>query len=170
MNLENPAPVIIGQPLSDSAFHMWRCIIAVAHADGIVQDAELEHLKKIFSGMERDGLLNADQREILGQDLVGPQNVSTLLKRVTSQEDRHQLVYAAALMAQTSGDLDPGEEEVIRKISAGTLGEAEVSQLLNDVRKALEDKATQEALARARAERPRGLRAIVRFVLNKIYA
>ncbi|MEZ0223452.1 MAG: TerB family tellurite resistance protein [Alphaproteobacteria bacterium] len=169
MNLETPTPVIIGQPLSDSGFHVWRCIVAVAHADGIVQDAELDHLKKIFAGMERDGLLNADQREVLGQDLVSPQNISTLLKKVTSPADRVQLAYAAALMAQASGDLAPGEEDIIRKISAGTLGDAEVNQLLNDVRRALEDQATQEALARAKAERPIGLRAIVRFILNKIY-
>jgi uncharacterized tellurite resistance protein B-like protein len=170
MTLEDPSPVVAGQPLSDSAFHMWRCIVAVAHADGIVQDAELEHLKKIFAGMEHDGLLNADQREVLGQDLVSPQSISTLLKRVTGQADRVQLAYAAALMAQASGDLDPGEEQIIRKISAGTLAEAEVNQLLSDVRRALEDKATQEALARAKAERPTGLRAIVRFILNVIYA
>lgn len=169
MNLENPAPAVASQPLSDSAFHMWRCIVAVAHADGIVQDEELQHLNKIFSGMQRDGVLTADQRETLGQDLVSPQNISSMLKRVTAQADRVQLAYAAALMAQANGEIDPGEEQVIRMISAGTLGDAEVNQLMADVHRALEDRAVQAALARARAERPTGLRAIVRFVLNKIY-
>lgn len=170
MTLETPPPIVVGQPLTESAFYMWRCIIAVAHADGIVQDPELEYLNKVFAGFERDSALSTDQRATLGEDLVEPQNISDLLKHVTDHGDRHQLIYFAALMAKENGDLDPGEEDIIRKISAGEMNEAEVNQLVKDVRKALDDQHMKDALAQAYAERPRGLRAIVRMVLNKIYA
>jgi uncharacterized membrane protein YebE (DUF533 family) len=170
MTLETPPPVVVGQPLSESAFYMWRCIIAVAHADGAVQDPELEYLNKTFAGMERDSALTQDQRQMLGEDLVTPQKIADLLKHVTDHGDRHQLIYFAALMAQSNGELDPGEEDIIRKISAGELKDVEVDQLVRDVRKALDDLHMKEALAQAYAERPRGLRAIVRLVLNKIYS
>jgi uncharacterized membrane protein YebE (DUF533 family) len=169
MALEAPPPIVVGQPLTESAFYMWRCIIAVAHADGAVQDAELEYLDKMFTQMHRDDALTAEQTEVLGQDLTTPQNVSELLKHVTDHGDRHQLIYYAALMAKANDDLDPGEEDIIRKLSAGEISDAEVDQLLKDIRKALDEKHMQEALAKAYAERPRGLRAIVRLVLNKIY-
>ena len=169
MTLETPPPVVVGQPLSESAFYMWRCIIAVAQADGAVQDAELEYLNKVFAGMERDSMLSRDQHETLGEDLVTPQNIGSLLKHVTDHGDRHQLVYFAALMAQSNGELDPGEEAIIRTISAGEMKDAETDQLIKDVRKALDDLHMKEALAKAYAERPRGLRAVVRMVLNKIY-
>jgi uncharacterized membrane protein YebE (DUF533 family) len=169
MTLETPSPIVIGQPLSDSAFYMWRCIVALAHADGQVQDEELEYIDKVFAGMEKDSSLTAEQREILGEDLVTPQKIADLLKHVTTHGDRHQLIYFAALMAQSNGELDPGEEAIIRQISDGELSQAETGQLFKDVRKALDDKHMQEALAKAYAERPKGLRAIVRFVVNKIY-
>lgn len=169
MTLETPPPIVIGQPLSESAFYMWRCIIAVAHADGAVQDAELQYLSKVFAGMQRDSMLTPEQSDTLGQDLTTPQNIGVLLKHVTDHGDRHQLVYFAALMAQSNGELDPGEEAIIRTISAGELKDSETDQLLKDVRKALDDLHMKEALAKAYAERPRGLRAVVRMVLNKIY-
>jgi uncharacterized membrane protein YebE (DUF533 family) len=148
---------------------MWRCIVALAHADGAVQDEELDYLNKTFAGFERDSALTSDQRETLGEDLVTPQNVKDLLKHVTDHGDRHQLIYFAALMAQSNGELDPGEEEILRTLSAGELNQAETDQLMKDIRKALDDKHMQESLAKAYAARPRGLRAVVRLVLNKIY-
>ena len=70
-------------------------------------------------------------------------------------------------MAKANEELDPGEEEILRNISAGELSDAETEQLLKDIRKALDDLHMKEALAKAYAERPRGLRAIIRMVLEQ---
>jgi tellurite resistance protein len=170
MTLEDHPVIVVGQPLSESAFYMWRCIVAVAHADGMVQDQELEYLNQVFAGMEKDSALTAEQRQTLGEDLVTPQNIGTLLPHVTDHADHQHLVYTAALMAEANGELDPGEEEIIKRVAAGEMSDADLKQLLEDIRKTLADRAMKEALARAYAERPRGLRAIVRMVLNRIYA
>jgi tellurite resistance protein len=155
--------------LSDSTFHMWRCVIAVAQADGEVEDAELDYLGRVISGLRRDYRLTAEQSAILGEDLVPPAaNLSQLLPHVTAQEDREQLFYFGALMAQADGEIEPGEEAILRKLGGGTLSEQQMAAYLDEARHVMSEKKFHADLAAARANQPKGLRGIVRRLLERL--
>lgn len=158
-----------GEPsISDSMFHMLRCIIAVAQADGMIQDGELEYLKRVFADMERDFGLTAEQRMLLGEDMLRTGRIAEFLPRVTDPADRRQLFYLGGIMAQASGELHPGEEEILKKIGAGQLGSAEVDRLLSGIKQVLVDKAFHDALAAGKVPPQGVLRTIIRAVLAKL--
>ena len=46
--MTGPTPQQSKKPVSDSMFNMWRCIIMVAHADGIIHEKESEFFEKVF--------------------------------------------------------------------------------------------------------------------------
>ena len=46
------------EKFNQNKFYMWRCITAMAHADGIVHEDEKTYLEKIFSNMlNKDGII-----------------------------------------------------------------------------------------------------------------
>lgn len=104
--------------LSDSAFHMLRCVVCVAHADNVVKQQEREFVKTLVSHLRQQALITSAQIAQLNQDLDFPQVIDQLLPRVTEREDRENLVLFAGLLAMSDGELHPGEDAVLKKIRA----------------------------------------------------
>jgi len=102
--------------LSTGMFYMWRCLIAVAHADGKLGMEELDRLEKIFDNLQQYFALTEQQRHAFADDLHQPQEIDVLFSRVNEPEARDLLFGFAEEMAWADGVLDPGEEDVLRRL------------------------------------------------------
>ena len=71
-----PQPPAAIQAMNDSLFNMWRCVVCIAHADGIVQPEERTYLEKIFVNMQRVHGMTPTQKVTLMADLETPQNLA----------------------------------------------------------------------------------------------
>lgn len=127
------------QPQSDdnnSKFYMWRCIVTMAHADGLMHDNERKWLTTMFKNMhDRAGMPQA-QVDTLLSDLSKPQDIASLLPQVSEPKFRGQLVYFARLLAYKDGELHPSEEMLLEKMRAGTAGNINIDDIREDVKRA----------------------------------
>lgn len=98
--------------VSNSKFHMLRCVIAMAHQDGEVCDEERAYM----TAMSRHLPLSDEQRGILMGDLDTAQDVADMFKNINEPKYRGQVCYFARLMAFKDGVLDPSEQELLDKL------------------------------------------------------
>lgn len=128
-----------GQTIETSLFYMWRCVAAIAHADGHVSDAEKAYLRRVFAGLDRLYGLTADQRQTLENDLETPQRIGDLLRYVNDPAARAQLIYFGNLLAYADGHLHPEEKAILDKLRADQLASLDLETLRRDVRQAVDD-------------------------------
>lgn len=95
--------------VSHSKFCMIRCLVSVAHADGVFCDEEREYV----TGMMNRIPLSSEQRATLEADFRTPQDVADLMRQINDPRFRGQVVYFARLMAHKDGVLHPKEAEII---------------------------------------------------------
>lgn len=157
-------------PLPDSTFHLWRCVIAVAQADGQVSDAELSHLKRIFAELEKAYKVTPQQMTVFGEDLIPPgTGIATLLPRVTEAADRKVLFYFGGLMAQSDGEMAPKEDAILRKIGcAGKLPEEQVSAYLAEAHEYVLEKAFCTSLEESHISHKSAFREVVESLLERL--
>lgn len=98
--------------VSTSKLYMMRCLIAIAHADGIFCDADRDYIKTMMARLP----LVKEQQETLEQDFETPQDVGTLLRHINEPRFRGQVVYFARLMAYKDGTLSPSEADIINHL------------------------------------------------------
>lgn len=157
--------------VSDSTYHMWRCIIALAKADGIIEDSEIEYINSALASLKG---LTAQQRAQLGEDMVTDSgDISPLLARVTDKADRSLIFHFGGLLAESDGELEPGEEAILQRLAvAGNLPAGHVKKYFNETRAVLEQKkaaAELKALAEA-TPKISPLRLMVRYLLKRLNA
>lgn len=152
------------KPVGTSQFYMWRCVVAIAHADGMVQAEEREYLNRIFGRMG----LTADQRETFRQDIAAPQDIAALLAHINEPEWRGQLIYFAGLLARADGVLAPSEDQLIKKLHAGQMASLDMDQIRADVKKAVGDEMFQHDLKMSEIRPQKGLSAIIDSLLLRL--
>lgn len=123
------------EPVGHNQFLMWRCIISMAHADGIVCDAEREYLDKIFDKMG----LNDDQRKQLEKDIEENVDITGLLPQINDPAYRSQIVYFARLLAAKDGHICPDEKELLEKLHAQTSGRLNIEDIKKQVQENIND-------------------------------
>jgi uncharacterized membrane protein YebE (DUF533 family) len=119
--------------LSDSLFYMWRCVIAIAHADGSIPQQERNYLDTVIGNLERIYGLTPEQDKILDADLREPQNVSSLLPHVTAPEDRASLIYFGDLVAHADGIVTPNEHDILQKLHDDQMKTIDVEKLRKEI-------------------------------------
>jgi tellurite resistance protein len=127
------------KPVSDSLFHMWRCIIVMAHADGVVHEKEKEFFDKVFENMKRAYALTPAQLAIFDNDLKNAQDIDTLLPQVTDPEYRSLLLYFSQVVAWIDGNLSPDESNLLRKLHAAFGKQAETGEVMQRIRADIAD-------------------------------
>ncbi len=115
--------------LSDSLFYMWRCVIAIAHADGTIPAQERDYLDKVIGNLERIYGLTPDQDKVLEADLKEPRKISDLLPHVTAPEDRASLIYFGDLVAHADGTITPNEHNILQKLHDDQMKTIDVQKL-----------------------------------------
>lgn len=100
--------------VSNSKFYMLRCVVVMAHADGIVDEAEIAYISAIMNRIP----LSEEQRATLEDDLDNEKDIKDLLRHINEPKYRSQILYFARLMAYKDGNLHPSEAELLEKIHA----------------------------------------------------
>lgn len=118
------------QSVGNSQFYMIRCVIAMAHADGVVCDAEEEHINNLINRMP----FNAEQKATLRHDLTEKQNVSSLLAHINDPKYRGQVVYFARLLAYKDGEMHPNEEALLQRMHVTVTDGLDMDQIRADVK------------------------------------
>jgi uncharacterized tellurite resistance protein B-like protein len=134
---------------------MWRVIIAIAHADGRVQEEERAYITRIVNNMDRVYGLTAEQKAAFAADLESPQSIPDLMRYINDPAVRGQLIYFGGLLARADGVLDPREDEILKKLHADQLASLDMEQIRSDARKAVSDEMFRHDLSQ-QALRPRG--------------
>ena len=98
--------------IGDSQFNMIRCVLAVAHADGIIQEVERSYIDKITSRLD----LTDEQHKTLSNDFEEQQDILELFDKIEDPQYKSQVIYFGRLMAWRDGELDPGEEDILIKL------------------------------------------------------
>lgn len=121
------------EQVGTSKFYMIRCLIAMAHADGVVCDAERAYIAALTSRLP----LTEEQRRILENDLKHAQNVDDLLRYINEPKYRGQLPYFARLMAYKDGVLYPDEELLLQKMHAYAVDGLDMETIRKEVHTAV---------------------------------
>jgi uncharacterized membrane protein YebE (DUF533 family) len=134
---ESPAPAAEG--INPSLYYMWRCVICIAHADGIVQPEERAYLEKIFANLDRVYGLTPTQKLTLAADLEIPQNLADLLVKVTEPEYRGMLIHFGTLLANADGIVTEDEERLLSMLHAQQMDHIDAEKLREDIRRDMEE-------------------------------
>jgi len=127
-----------GETVSTSMFYMWRCVICIAHADGMIHDKELEYLRRIFGNMDRAYGLTDEQKALFEDDLENPKQIRDLIRYINDPYFRSQLIYFGGVIAHVDGDLHPSEDTLLKKLHADQLASLDMEQIRRDVHQAIE--------------------------------
>ncbi len=93
-------------------FIKWRCLVALAHADGKVTAEEKSILEK---QLEKAALTDAE-REVLAADLQTPQDAAALFSRISSERERTDLIHRAHLLFWSDGEFPESERKIFELI------------------------------------------------------
>ena len=120
--------------VSTSKFYMLRCLVAMAHADGVVCDEERAYMNALISRLP----LTPEQESILDNDLHEAQPIEELLPYINDPRYRGQLPYFARLMAYKDGELHPNEEALLNKMHAYAVDGLDIEAISAEAKKAAE--------------------------------
>jgi len=126
------------ETVSTSMFYMWRCVICIAHADGVIHQKEIEYLRRIFGNMDRAYGLTEEQKAVFEDDLENPKQIRDLIRYINDPYFRSQLIYFGGLMAHADGHLHPKEDALLKKLRADQMASLDMEQIRADVHKAVE--------------------------------
>lgn len=102
----------MSEGLSNSQFYMWRAVVAMAHADGVVTPHEVNFLQQSM----KDLTLSAAQTEVLSQDIAVPQDIHAMFVEITDKRDQLNFFKLARILSWSDGDFDQQEEKIIQKL------------------------------------------------------
>jgi uncharacterized membrane protein YebE (DUF533 family) len=152
------------QPVGTSQFYMWRCVVALAHADGMVNAGERDYLNAVFGRMG----LTPEQKAVLQGDMAAAQDIGQLLTHINEPEWRGQLVYFAGLLARADGTLDPQEDHLLKKLRADQMSGLDMEQIRADVKKAVANEMFRHDLKMSELRPQGGLSAIIDSLLLRL--
>jgi uncharacterized tellurite resistance protein B-like protein len=150
-----------GETVSTSMFYMWRCVICIAHADGMIHADELTYLRRIFGNMDRAYGLSDEQKEILEDDLHKEKRIADLLPYINDPYFRSQLIYFGGLLAHADGDLHPSEDALLKKLRADQLASLDMEQIRRDVHEAVTNEMFMHDLEMSKIRPQSGLTRII---------
>jgi len=102
----------MGKALTESRFYMWRTVVAMVHADGVVTPHELAFVNDYISDIE----LSPSQLEILRDDLGVEQDIYEMFVNIKNRQDKIDFFSLARALSWCDGDLDQQEKEIIDRL------------------------------------------------------
>lgn len=122
------------ESISESRFHMWRCVVGMAHADGIITPHELAFINDYV----KDLSFSKEQLDIMGEDLLNPQDVDTLFSSITDPQDKKDFFALARALSWCDGDYDAQEKLIIERLEKSSAFE-ENQKVLRESREVLNE-------------------------------
>ncbi len=100
-------------PLSPSRFAMWRTIVAMVHADGVITPHEVSFIREYT----QDVPMSPGQSDQLNRDLKAPQNVYQMFEQITQPVDQRDFFALARLLCWSDGDFQKQEQAILSMLS-----------------------------------------------------
>lgn len=121
--------------LPTSRFNMWRAVVAMIHADGVVTAHEIDFVNNhIF-----DLGLSGEQLTAIQEDIQTPQDVGNMFASIELEQDKRDFFVLARALSWCDGDLDKQEAKILHTIHAKHMATGEESllkessEILNEV-------------------------------------
>jgi len=114
---------------------MWRAVVAMVHADGIVTPHEIDFVNTHILNLP----LSEGQMKVIRQDIQTPQDVGSMFSQIEVQNDKRDFFVLARALAWCDGDLDKQEAKILHTIHAKHMATGEESllressEILNEV-------------------------------------
>jgi hypothetical protein len=122
------------QPLPASVFNMLRCIIVVIHSDLIVDKRETEFFRQLLAAVESKYDVTDAHRKIFEDDFKTPQEIATLLPRVSDAETLGMLIYFSELLVVVDQDLAHQERSLIKTMYAMIENDGQTGEIMKQIR------------------------------------
>jgi len=111
--------------ISESRLSMWRAVVCIIHADGVVTPHEMAFIQSAI----KDVGLSDTQMKIIGEDLQTPQDAYEMFSQVTSPKDKNDYFALARAVSWCDGDLDKQERLIIKNLEKMHMNEEEMAML-----------------------------------------
>lgn len=98
--------------LSKSRFNMWRAVVAMAHADGLVVDDERHMIENYLSAVP----FSDAQKKQIHDDLDKPADPAALFAAISNPEDRGMFFQFARALVWSDGDDSAQEEAILQRL------------------------------------------------------
>ncbi len=121
--------------VNKSQFYMWRTLFAVAHADNIVTDEEIEFMAQILDEVD----FSDEQVSILKDDIMNAKNVEDMFDGITEEADRVRFFDFARDLVWVDGDFGSEEQSVMIKLYQAHMKGTDVDKLVGTVSLELEE-------------------------------
>lgn len=121
--------------VSQSQFFMWRTLFAVAHADNIVTDEEVEFMAHILDGIN----FTDAQTAILKDDIVTAKDVEEMFQSITDEEDRIKFFDFARDLVWVDGDFGSEEQDIMIKLMEKHVKEVDIDDMVGNIDLELEE-------------------------------
>jgi len=118
--------------VSTSKFYMLRCLIAIAHQDGVVCDEERAYIHALMNRLP----LTSEQEKTLTNDLETPQDIGQLFSYINDPRYRGQVLYFVRIIAYKDGTLSPSEQEILDRLHAMATDGIDIETIRGDAQKA----------------------------------
>lgn len=123
------------QSVSDSRFHMWRAVIALAHADARIAPEERDFIANYFQHVP----FAPEQRAVLERDIERPQEPAAMFDKIIEPADQGEFFQFARMIVWSDGDYDAQEEaifELVKGTQMGRVDEESLRRMVADTRAA----------------------------------
>src|SRR4051812_7714230 len=100
--------------MSQSRFFMWRAIIALAHAHGILTQKERDFVEGYIKHLP----LSDQQKAIMQEDIDTPQSINGMLMGVQEENDHADFFQFAQMIMWCNGNQDEQEKAIVDRLTA----------------------------------------------------
>lgn len=100
--------------ISDSRFNMWRAVVAMIHADNVVQPHEINFIVENTKNLP----LSIAQTAQLTEDVRTPYDIGKAYEGISNPRDKEDFFHFARAIAWSDGDFDVREQDFINRIPA----------------------------------------------------
>ena len=118
--------------LNQSRFYMWRAVVAMVHADGVVTPHELNFINRYISDLS----LSREQLQQIADDLKIEQDVYQMFSLIKTPEDKRDFFALARALSWCDGDFDAQEEKILEQLE---LNDSSAEQWLQESREVVQE-------------------------------
>ncbi len=142
------------KPLDTSKFYMWRCLLAIAWADGECGPEETEYFGKVFDNLPRFYDMTQEQCNALADDLVTARKIDGLLSHINDPEVRGTLLGFARDLVALDGITTPGEDDILKRLHIDGIPMHDNQNMRTEIREVIkrQDKKSAEEIEKLRME------------------
>lgn len=125
----------MGKEITQSQFHVWRTLCAIAHADNIFRDEEL----RFIAGALDSIALSDEQTTDLKDDVANAKNYNEMFEGVTNKRDRAEFFKLARGLVWADGEYAAEEKSAMLELQQAHIHRTDVDSIIGEVSLEFED-------------------------------